>query len=340
MELTREILLHVAYSSTLATHRLRLVSRYVNVWVLPLLFHTLFFTTNDQIIRFASTLLPKRKIHIPAIQSNLHTIPRSLSSYSIDSLALAVTTRLPSTETALASVAPAFTGLKNLALTAQNLSSHAHWLRQHPIHPQQVMIFHFGRPHPVNFREPLFNSVTHLHTSVLLGHRRSSVGDLPALTHLAVYTRIDLQGSVIGDIARLLYSTLVTLPRLKSLVLSLNGSALSDDLHAEPWFDPLLPCIQDKRFAFLPYIRIPRLEWQDIISGKQNIWERAEEWGRIASEDRHTRIMRSSQVLKAVEQENSVFPPVKKYVELEWEIDLVQRDDFSELATDPMARRE
>lgn len=337
IELLREIILYLASTSLRTARQIRLVSRHTNVWVLPLLFHTLTLTTPDHVVRFASTLLPKRKIHIPALKSTLHTSPRALSSYNVESLALVVNARLPSVEIALANVAPAFTHVKNFVTTAQNLSSNAHWIRQHPIRPQHMMILHFGLPHTVNYREPVFDCVTHLYTSVLAGHRGTSVLDLPRLTHLAVHTRVTLPELTALAVIDQILETLEALPNLEHFVLVL-GSSLVYDPSLEKWKTRLEPCVLDKRFTVLPYFRDLKLEWQDMVEGRYHIWERAKAWCSVADEDDLVKIRHRSDIWKTLRMEHSLQP--RKPLETTWEIDLVQRDNYSSYEGDPVERSE
>lgn len=334
----REIILYVASTTAQNARGLRLVSRYANVWVLPLLFRTLVLTTPEHITRFAATLLPKRKFHIPALKSKLHTFPRPLSSYAVESLAFVVNTRLPSIETALASVAPAFTHLKTLVITGQNLSSNAYWLRQHPIHPQRMMILHFGSPQMVNFKEPIFQYVTHLYTSVLVGHRFSSVEHLPHLTHLAAHARIDLSEDLASQVAQLILATLESLLDLHSFVLVLNSDEVYDS-RLMLWFRVLEGCLKDKRFTLLPYFRHPRMEWDAMLADEHTVWHRAEVWRRVESEDNFTQIQYRGDMLKAVRAEYTLLPN-KTYVEADWEVDLIERDGFFAMDADPTERRE
>ena len=332
MELLREIILCLGSTSTHAACKLRLVSRNFNVWVLPLLFRTVTFTTPDHVTRFAATLLPKRKVHIPAMKSTLHTLPRPLSSYAITSLAFVVHTRLPSVEIGLASVAPAFTQVKNLVVTARNLSSNAHWIRHHPIRPRYMMVVHFGFPHLFNYREPIFESVTHLYTSVLTGLRGTSVADLPCLTHLAVHTRGGISSFSAWGVANQIAKILGTLPRLKRFVLVL-GDPPADEAQLEEWKELLGSCMHDKRFSLLPFFRELRREWQDIVEGRESVWDRADAWRSLENE---TSARKLSYLAALVDGQYPVPSALqKKPQEPEWEIDLVQRVDYSPYEGDP-----
>lgn len=298
---------------------LRLVCRCVNVWILPIIFRSLMLTSPDHISRFAATLLPKRKLHIPALKSHLHMFPCPLASYVIESLALVVQTRLPSVEMALASVAPAFSRLKNLVISGQNLSSNAHWLRQHPIHPQQMMILHFGFPQMVNFREPIFQSVTHLYTSILVGPRNSSVADLPLLTHLAVHTRIDLPESTSTKIATQLTNILEAMPQLQCLVLVLNSTRLRHP-NLQSWKDVLRLCFVDGRFLLLPYFRDVSQECQDVLAFGSTVWDRAKIWLQVESKDDAAQ----EHFMHSVRRTNAdASRKTKNYMDADWYMDLL-----------------
>jgi hypothetical protein len=314
-------MLHSASKSNSRARTLRLVCRCVNYWILPILFHSLWLTSPDHISRFAATLLPKKKLHIPALKSHLHTFPCPLSSYIIESLAFVVQTRLPSVEIALESVAPAFSRLKNLVISGQNLSSNAHWLRQHPIHPQQMMILHFGFPHLVNFREPIFQSVTHLYTSTLAGHRNSSVADLPLLTHLAIHTRIDLPESAVASFVEQLINTLEAIPQLQCLVLVLNSSGLRHP-KLQSWTNVLKLCFCDERFFLLPFFRDVHLECQDVLESGSKVWDRAKLWRQVESQDDTTK----TRFMHSVSQNQDTSRRIKNYMDAVWYIDLVQQD--------------
>lgn len=334
IELIREIILYLGSTSSQIARALRLVSRSTNVWVLPVLFRTLTFTTPDHITRFASTLLPKRKLHIPALKSNLHTFPRPLASYTIESIALVVNTRLPSVEIALASVAPAFARVKNLVITGQNLSSNAHWLRQHPIYPKQMMILHFGSPHMVNFREPIFHSVTHLYTSVLFGYRNSSMVDLPQLTHLAVHTRTHPLADVAGEVVDQIRKTLQAMGQLQLFVLVLHS-----DANQGIWMRILEPCLADAKFVLLPYFRNPRMEWQGMLEDRNSVWDRARAWRGVGYRDLYVKILQRETILTVLRSEETCLEQ-KKHSDPEWEVDLVQRENYSPYEGDPTERRE
>ncbi|KAG5652594.1 hypothetical protein H0H81_004425 [Sphagnurus paluster] len=328
----------LASSDNRIARTLRLVSRYANVWVLPLLFRTLTFTSPDQVMRVASTLLPKRRIHIPALKSNLHTFPRVLSSYTIESLALVVNNRLPSVEIALAKIAPAFTQLKNLVISSSNLSANAHWLRQHPIYPTNIMILHFGSPCRVNYRDPVFQHATHLYVSSMEGHRNSFVTDAPQLTHLAMHTRITHPFWVMTNFATIFLDLLKKTPRLELFVFVLN----SDDIYdpkIDQWTLALSECLQDQRFVVLPHFRHPRMEWERMLSGKDSIWDCALTWRALLQGGHIHEILRYRTEMAEELRAESELLSAKKYA-VDWEIDLVQREGYLPYQGDLTERRE
>ena len=319
LELIREILLVLSRLSSENARELRLVSSDVNVLVLPVLFKHVVMVFPDHVNRFTTTLLPKRKNYIPALKSKLHILPRLLSSYKVDTWVLVVNDRRPSIETALASIGPVFAGLSKLAITGQNLSSNAFWLRQHPIHPKVVFIIHYGSPHLVNFYEPVFKSVTHLYTCITHGHRYSTVADLPCLTHLAVSTRLDLPETTAIKVAASFRAILATCDRLESFVFTM-ACANFDSPQYRMWEFLLEGCREDKRFRFLPDYRSPRLEWLDIVDGRWNLWDRARVWP-------HLELLESS-MMDFFEKESPSFPAIRHWTGDDWEIDLVQRDNY------------
>ena len=317
LELIREILLVLSRMSTENARELRLVSSDVNVLVLPVLFEHVVMVYPEHVNRFTATLLPKRKNYIPALKSKLHIIPRLLSSYKVDSWVLVVNDRRPSIETALASIGPVFSGLSKLAITGQNLSSNAFWLRQHPIHPKVVFLIHYGSPHLVNFYEPVFKSVTHLYTCITHGHRYSTVADLPCLTHLAVSTRLDLPETTAIKVVASLRAILTACERLQSLVFTMTCTEF-DNPQYRMWEFLLEGCRADKRFRFLPDYRSPRLEWLDIVDGRWNLWDRASVWP-------HLDLLESSTM--DFDRRLS-FSSLRDWTGDDWEIDLVQRDNY------------
>ncbi|TFK63799.1 hypothetical protein BDN72DRAFT_300644 [Pluteus cervinus] len=419
IELLREILLFAAINDLQDARALRLVSRHVNVWLLPFMFQTLTLTSVTDVHGFANLLAPTRKRNsmvgdaalglgqggssmrssfqppfwggypsatysahssrtflasalssspartsfdtpfgdTSSFSSPLPTIPRSLSSYIISSLALVVKTHVPSVEASMARVAPALTHLQNLVITGQNLSSHAHWLRQYPIFPRKVLIVHFGRPQSVDFQQPVFQCVTHLYTPVL-ELNKSSVRDLPELTHLAVKTRISLGIINASAISRSLRNILRSLPGLKMVVLCLDmagggGKEETEETVRVVWNTILEPCFADPRFYVLTKYFEPMQEWHRIVEGSSqpesssymgspfygdgrfgsgDLWDRALRFGSnkyssngigFESGDAGWRRMFD---IRSMNEESG---------ESEWEIDLVQREGFTEIDEDP-----
>ncbi|KAJ3507094.1 hypothetical protein NLJ89_g6497 [Agrocybe chaxingu] len=321
LELKREILILLAETSSSEARQLRLVSSDVNILVLPVLFRDVVMTIPDHVARFTSTLLPKRKNYIPALKSKLHIMPRMLSTYKVDTWVFVVNDRRPSIETALANVGPVFTSVSKLAITSQNLATNAFWLRKHPIRPKTMMIVHYGSPHLVNFYDPIFQSVTHLYTCITHGHRYSTVADLPSLTDLAVSTRAELPETTARNLVASLKEILKKSKSLQSLVFVVNADFLSEDWIA--WKKWLEPCSKDGRFTFLTLSQPPRREWYCITHGLPTIWDRAKK-GRAEG-------LEPSKLLvfqKWMDKEREVNDLMDSYQEREWEIDLVQRDDY------------
>ncbi|KAF8899511.1 hypothetical protein CPB84DRAFT_1780471 [Gymnopilus junonius] len=337
VELIREIFVILAESSIAEARRLRLICNDVNILVLPVIFRQVVMVVPEHVSRFTTTLLPKRRIYIPALKSKLHIMPRMLSSYTVDTWVHVVNERRPSLETALASVAPVFVGLSKLAITGQNLTSNAFWLRQHAIHPSIMFLVHYGSPHLVNFYDHIFKSVTHFYTSITHGHRYSSVADLPALTHLAVSTRRDLPNTTIRNICSSLRGILKSCDKLSMLVLIMNFLPV-DDPQYPLWISSLVDCMKDPRFTLLLDYRSPRVEWSDIVNGRRTLWDRATEWKRANAADEPSRSLLQRQFLETSYKEREAYPPLHKREE-EWEIDLVQRDDYDPQADDPDLRR-
>lgn len=335
VELLKEIVLFVIATSTRDALSLRLMSRYFNGFILPILFQHVCLHSTEEILRFVIIISPKRKITIPALKSQLHTPPRALDLYSIMSLALTTMDRRPSAESALDRIAPVFTTIKCLAITAQNLSSHAFWMRKHLIRPRKVMIMHFGRPTHVNFRESVFSATTHLFTPVLFdGLRDSTIEDLPHLTHLAVHTRAQLSYESIRAVANMLYDALRRLPRLQQLVLARDDSTCSLQSLSH-WSILLKKCTNDNRFIHLPYFRGAIEEWVDMVVGETDIWSRAEDWSKMDSPHRWTQQV--EYMLR-----NEACRKLYRWQQIKgtgsWDVDLIERDDYREPAADPARR--
>jgi len=337
LELIREIILILAQWNTEKARELRFVSNDINTLVLPILFRHVIMIFPEHVNRFTATLLPKRKNYIPALKSKLHVMPRMLSSYEVDSWVLVINDRRPSIESALASIAPVFVGLSKLAITGQNLSSNAFWLRQHAIHPTILLLVHYGSPHLVNFYDPIFKSVTHLYTCITHGHRYSTVADLPCLIHLAVSTRPDLPETTARNVAASLAAILQVCDNLKSLVVVMELTGL-DDPQYRIWEGWLKECLADKRFVFLPDYRTPRMEWGDIVHERGNLWDRASDWRHLDAIGEPMRSLLRQQLLDTSRKQRDLFPSLAHRREEEWEIDLVQRDNYHTQADDPDLR--
>ena len=63
------------------------------------------------------------------------------------------------------------------------------------------MLYHLGRPAPVDFGEWFLRGVAHLYTSSLTDFRGTSPASLPALTHLALTTRAAQPQAAIGEVS-------------------------------------------------------------------------------------------------------------------------------------------
>lgn len=337
LELKREIILILAQTNIEKARELRFVSSDVNVLVLPIIFRHVVMILPEHVNRFTATLLPKRKNYIPALKSKLHIMPRLLSSYKVDSWVLVVNDRRPSIESALASIAPVFAGVSKLAITGQNLSSNAFWLRQHTIHPNLMLLVHYGSPHLVNFYDPIFKSVTHLYTCITHGHRYSTIADLPSLTHLAVSTRPDLSETTARNVSASLAAILQACENISSLILIMDLTG-PDDIRYRTWQVYLKACLEDKRFVFLPQYRPPRMEWSYIVNRRGTLWDRANDWRQLNEVLEPMRSMIVRKLMELNEKERSLFPPPGDRREEEWEIDLVQRDNYHSQADDPDLR--
>lgn len=336
-ELVREVLVTLAQTNLEKARELRFVSSDVNVLVLPIIFHNIVMVLPDHVTQITTTLLPKRKNYVPALRSRLHIIPRLLSTYRPHSWVLVVNDKRPSIETALSSIAPVFVGISKLAITGQNLSSNAFWLRRHAIHPKLMLLVHFGSPHLVNFHDPIFKSVTHLYTSVTHGHRQSSVADLPSLTHLAVSTRPGLPEQTARNIAKSLVEILQQSKTLTSLVafMPMEHPAAESDHHR--WESLLRAFIVDERLVILPYYRPPRLEWNDTLKGLPTLWDRADDVRRHKGD-----MQAQSAILRQQADDNrkgtDALPAFLDRRQEEWEIDLVQRHNYQSQVDDPDMR--
>ncbi len=236
IELVLQILLYAAFASRADAHALCLVSSAVRRAVLPALYHNVLLRSASQVPAFVSPFTAKQRrppYHYHSSPTDYNDSDSSRSSSNakllayipIHALAIALPTKRPSLEVALARTAPALASLEHLALTAPLLGAHAHWLRAAPhVCPRTLMLYHFGRPAPVHFGEPFLRNVTHLYTSTLCGFRGTSPASLPSLTHIALSTRATQPPSVIDEVLAAARRVLSTCPHLVMLVLSLDGT--------------------------------------------------------------------------------------------------------------------
>lgn len=200
------------------------------------------------------------------------------------------------------------------------------------------MIVHFGRPQVVNFRDPIFRAVTHLYTSALVGYNACALEVLPKLTHVAVYARLNLSTNLASGIAVLILRTLQNAPQIHSFVLVLDCPDRQDH-RLTLWSNVLKECLLYKKFMIYPFLRHPRLEWQAILAEEQTVWDRADGWRRAQLEDSFFQYQYHSEQMKLRRAEIESLPE-KRNRELEWEVDLVERDDFHMVETDPSERSE
>ena len=314
IELVLQILLYAAFASRADAHALCLVSSAVRRAVLPALYHNVLLRSAGQVPAFVSPFTAKQRrppyCHYPspaaprgrndndASSSGFNA--KLLAHIPIHALALALPTKRPSLEAALARTAPALTSLEHLALTAPLLGAHAHWLRAAPhVRPRTLMLYHLGRPAPVHFGEPFLRNVTHLYTSTLCGFRGTSPASLPSLTHIALTTRATQPPSTIDEVLAAARRVLSTCPHLAMLVLSLDatGSAPSPAVASAaaaasvanascthtvsetvthsiitlpvPW-RAALARQRDPRLHVLPFALHSRIMWQDIVAGAED----------------------------------------------------------------------
>ncbi|KAI9447215.1 hypothetical protein BJY52DRAFT_363138 [Lactarius psammicola] len=316
IELVTQILLYVAFASRVDAHALCLVSSAVRRAVLPALYHNVLLRHAAQVPAFVSPFAmstswrPSHRCPSPSNAKLLAHIP-------IHALALALPTKRPSLEVALARAAPALASLEHLALTAPLLGAHAHWLRgsssngeQRAIQPRTLMLYHLGRPAPVHFGEPFLRCVTHLYTSTLTGFRGTSPASLPALTHIALATRAAQPPAIVDEVLASARRVLAACPDLAMLVLALDGAQMPAQVQAQmqvqelahalglgpshppstslgsialpaPWRGALaqLPARQrDPRLHVLPFALHARLAWQDVIADAPDVFACARAW--------------------------------------------------------------
>lgn len=296
VELKRLILELVALDDINDARSLRFVSRDINVLVLPIVFNNIIIENIDDVVSVTLTILPPPAIH-HKLRSRKPDPPRVLSTYSTTSLALLLPDSLPSIENALAGVGSAFSRLRYLAITSRNLSSNAFWLRDNYVRPTHLMLLHHGSPRPVNWRDTILRQVTHLFTSSLDSHGRSTLSDLHNLTHVAVQTHTELSEDTICYIADKLEWLLdvTVFPNLQALVLALDRfpkppqhckftiSYPQDTAARERylillsrWRINLQFCLSSCKFYILPDPRCPQTEWENWVHrDSQDIWCRA-----------------------------------------------------------------
>jgi len=325
IELVLQILLYAAFASRADAHALCLVSSAVRRAVLPALYHNVLLRSASQVPAFVSPFTAKQRrppYHYHSSPTDYNDSDSSRSSSNakllayipIHALAIALPTKRPSLEVALARTAPALASLEHLALTAPLLGAHAHWLRAAPhVCPRTLMLYHFGRPAPVHFGEPFLRNVTHLYTSTLCGFRGTSPASLPSLTHIALSTRATQPPSVIDEVLAAARRVLSTCPHLVMLVLSLDGTgstptpttiaastaaaaaAAATCTHGSsgtttpsivtlpvPW-RAALARQRDPRLHVLPFALHARIMWWDIVTDgegaeAQDIFTCAQAW--------------------------------------------------------------
>lgn len=320
IELVTHILLYAAFASRADAHALCLVSSAVRRAVLPALYYNVLLRSASQVPAFVSPFTAKQKrpsyhhYPSPAGHNNSSSNAKLLAHIPIHALALALPTKRPSLEAALARTAPALASLEHLALTAPLLGAHAHWLRAAPhVRPRTLTLYHLGRPAPVHFGEPFLCNVTHLYTSTLCGFRGTSPASLPSLTHIALSTRATQPPSVIDEVLAAARRVLSTCPHLVMLVLSLDSTGSTPTPAAiaastaavaattascahggigtatpsiitlpVPW-RAALARQRDPRLHVLPFALHARIMWRDIVaggegSGVQDVFACAQAW--------------------------------------------------------------
>lgn len=322
IELVTQILLYAAFASRADAHAFCLVSSAVRRAVLPALYHNVLLRSASQVPAFVSPFTAKQRrppYHYypsPTHNGSGGSSPNSklLAHIPIHALALALPTKRPSLEVALARTAPALASLEHLALTAPLLGAHAHWLRAAPhVRPRTLTLYHLGRPAPVHFGEPFLRNVTHLYTSTLCGFRGTSPASLPSLTHIALSTRATQPPSVIDEVLAAARRMLNTCPHLVMLVLSLDSTGSTSTPTAiaasaaaaaatagscahggigtaapsiitlpVPW-RAALARQRDPRLHILPFALHARIMWWDVVaggegSGVQDVFACAQAW--------------------------------------------------------------
>jgi hypothetical protein len=335
IELVTQILLYVAFASRADAHTLCLVSSAVRRAVLPALYHSVLLRHATQVPAFVSPFAistswrPSRYSPSPGNAKLLAHIP-------IHALALALPTKRPSLESALARTAPALASLEHLALTAPLLGAHAHWLRGNindelAIQPRTLMLYHLGRPAPVHFGEPFLRHVTHLYTSTLTGFRGTSPATLPALTHIALSTRATQTPAIIDDVLASARRVLSACPELAMLVLALEGAQVQAQVELAqaqgsialpaPW-RAALARQRDPRLYVLPFALRARLAWQDIIAGAPDVFACARVWRDAEARGD------ADGMLRLVVEVGARNTALESWKEEEWDLDLMTAPGF------------
>jgi hypothetical protein len=315
IELVTQILLYVAFASRVDAHALCLVSSAVRRAVLPALYHNVLLRHAAQVPAFVSPFSMSTIRHISR-RSSSPSSAKLQAHIPIHALALALPTKRPSLEVALARAAPALASLEHLALTAPLFGAHAHWLRDSSrssehrgIQPRTLMLYHLGRPAPIHFGEPFLQRVTHLYTSTLTGFRGSSPASLPALTHIALSTRAAQPPAIIDEVLASARRVLAACPDLAMLVLALDGAQMPAQVQTQMQVQELalahglghtqsppplgaiaLPASwrtalaqlsarqRDPRLHVLPFALRARIAWQDLIGGAPDVFACARAW--------------------------------------------------------------
>ncbi|KAF5357109.1 hypothetical protein D9756_006830 [Leucocoprinus leucothites] len=369
IELKRLILELVARDDLNDARWLRLVSHDINVLVLPIIFQNVLIESIPDLLGVTRTIAPPPTA-LHRLRDRILDPPRLLSTYNTISLALLLPENLPSIENALARVGAVFSRIRYLAITSRNLSSNAFWLRENHVRPTRIMLLHHGSPRPVNWRDEIFRDTTHIFTSSIDSHGRSTLSDLSNLTHLAISTHSELPDDKIRCISRKLEWLLDpdTLPNLESFVLGIQqfprpppervcGHIIIDVSARERytylltrWRTHLQVCLTQSKFYVLPDPLYPREEWEHWInSDPPDIWQRAMSFrekypNSMVFEPRPAEghyladywlNMIEIDFLQTDEDDPPLTPQKQNshsrlFSKVDWEIDLVQREGYRE----------
>ncbi|KAH9059186.1 hypothetical protein EDB87DRAFT_1684942 [Lactarius vividus] len=335
IELVTQILLYVAFASRVDAHALCLVSSAVRRAVLPALYHNVFLRHAAQVPAFVSPFAVSTDWH-PSHRCPSPSNAKLLAYIPIHALALALPTKRPSLEVAVARAAPALASLEHLALTAPLLGAHAHWLRggsggeQRAIQPRTLMLYHLGRPVPVHFGEPFLRSVTHLYTSTLTGFRGSSLASLPALTHVALATRAAQPPAIIDEVLASARRVLAACPDLVMLVLALDGAQMPAQVQAQmqvqelanalglgPSQSPPAPARSHRAPCAVAHRACAAPRPQDIIAGAPDVFACARVWREAEAHGDAAGMLRLAAEVTA---RNTA---LESWKEDEWDLDLM-----------------